>query len=85
VVAVGVTRYSTVPLAEVLGLVRIWLIVSPEPLVAPVMLPFIVPIVHAKVLGAEAVKDIAGATPLQVVAVFGVLIFGPGLTETVIG
>ena len=43
VVEVGVTTYCTVPEALLLGLVSTWLIVEPEPALAPVMPPVIVP------------------------------------------
>jgi len=45
-VAVGVTIYCTVPAVELLGLVSGWLIVGPEPTLAPVILPVITPIVQ---------------------------------------
>jgi hypothetical protein len=69
VVDVGVTRYSTVPAVELLGLVRIWLIVPPEAALAPVILPVIVPIVQAKLLGKLEVKMILGPVPLHVLTV----------------
>jgi hypothetical protein len=47
------------------------LIVPPEPLLVPVMLPVIVPITQVKVLGEEAVKLITRLASLQIVAVFG--------------
>ena len=46
VVEVGVTIYCTVPAALLLGLVRTWLIVDPEPALVPVMPPVIVPMVQ---------------------------------------
>lgn len=46
-VEVGVTIYSTVPEFTVLGLVSVWLRIVPVPLLAPVMPPEMVPIVHA--------------------------------------
>jgi hypothetical protein len=45
-VEVGVTRYSTDPEAELLRLVRTWLIVPPDPADAPITLPVTVPTVH---------------------------------------
>jgi hypothetical protein len=84
VVDVGVTRYSTEPLAELLGLVSTWLMVAPELALAPVIPPVIVPIVHAKLLGALAVSAIAGLVPLQVLAVAAFVTAGFGLTVTVI-
>ena len=44
------------PAVALLGLVNTWLIAPPEPAVAPVIPPVIVPIVHVKVLGAEEEK-----------------------------
>ena len=58
--------------------------VEPEPAPAPVMPPVIVPIIQVKLLGAEAVNAIFGLTPLQIVAVVGVVTTGPGFTVTVI-
>jgi len=49
-----------------LGFVNISLIVEPEPLLAPVMLPVIVPTVQLNVLDIVAVKLIFGLVPLQV-------------------
>lgn len=57
---------------------------EPEPALAPVMPPIIVPTVQEKVLGKEAVKLIFGPDPLQVVAVGAVVTTGAGLTVTVI-
>jgi hypothetical protein len=83
VVEVGVTRYSTVPAVELLKLVRVWLIVPPEPLLAPVILPTIVPIVQVKLLGVLAVNAIFGPVPLQILT--GALVTdGFGLTVTII-
>lgn len=58
--------------------------VEPEPAEAPVIPPVIAPTVHAKVLGKEAVKLIAGLVPLQMVAEAGEVTAGAGLTVTVI-
>ena len=60
------------------------MIVPPEPLLAPVILPLIVPIVHAKLQGALEVSDIFGPVPLQVLAVAALVTAGFGLTVTVI-
>jgi hypothetical protein len=60
------------------------LIVLPDPAAAPVMLPVIVPIVHAKLLGALAVNAMFGLVPLQVLAVLAVVTAGVGLTVTMI-
>jgi hypothetical protein len=81
---VGVTRYSTVPDVELPGFVRTWLMLLPEPLLAPLINPVIVPIVHVKVLGVLAVSAIFGLVPLQVLAVLAVVTAGAGLTVTVI-
>jgi hypothetical protein len=58
--------------------------VAPEPALAPVMPPVIVPIVHANVLGALAVRAILGPAPLQAEAVARFVTAGVGLTVTVI-
>jgi hypothetical protein len=60
------------------------LIVAPEPELAPVIPPVIVPIVHVKLLGALDVKAIFGPAPLQVLAVAELVTVGVGLTVTVI-
>jgi hypothetical protein len=84
-VDVGVTRYSTVPAVALLGLVSVCAIVLPEPALAPVIPPAIVPIVHANELGAVAVKGIFVAVLLQIAAVAGTpVIAGVGSTVTVI-
>lgn len=79
---VGVTRYSTVPEAELPGLVRTWFIAAPELLLAPVIPPVIVPTVHVNVLGVLAVSAIFGLVPLHVDAVAGVVTAGVGFTVT---
>jgi hypothetical protein len=68
----------------VLGFVRTWLIVLPDPALAPVMPPVIVPIVQVKVLGALAVSEIFGPVALHVEAVAAVVTAGVGFTVTVI-
>jgi hypothetical protein len=78
------TRYSTVPGVVLLGLRSTWSIRLPDPSVAPVMLPVIVPTVQVNVLGIEDVKLIAGLNPLQVIAVSGAVITGDGFTVTMI-
>jgi hypothetical protein len=60
------------------------LIVAPELALAPVMPPVIVPIVHAKLLGALDVKVIFGPVPLQMLAAAELVTVGVGLTVTVI-
>ena len=83
-VEVGVTMYSTVPIAELLGLFKVCAIVDPLPALAPVIPPVIVPTVHVNVLAADAVRAMFVAVPLQIVAVFDVVTTGVGLTVTVI-
>jgi uncharacterized protein Usg len=84
VVEVGTTRYSTVPEAALPGFVSTWLIVLPDPAIAPVILPVIVPTVHVKLLGALAVNAMLGLVPLHVTAVLAVVTTGVGVTVTVI-
>src|SRR6266496_1588233 len=84
VVEVGVTMYCTVPAVELLGLVNVWLIVVPEPALAPVIPPVMVPMVQLNELAALAVKLILGPVPLQVLAVLAVVTRGFGLIVTVI-
>jgi hypothetical protein len=81
---VGVTIYCTVPAVLLLGLVNAWLMVLPDELLAPVMPPVIVPMVHANVLDAVAVSEIFGPKPLHVDAVLAVVTEGVGFTVTVI-
>jgi hypothetical protein len=83
-VEVGVTIYSTVPAVLLLGLLSVWLIVLPEPALAPVILPVIVPTVQVKVLGALAVSKMFGPVPLHVAAVDAFVTTGVGFTVTVI-
>jgi hypothetical protein len=81
---VGVTIYWTVPAVELLGLVKVWLIVVPDPAVAPVILPVTVPIVHANVLGALAVSAMFGLVAVQIELVAALVTAGVGFTVTVI-
>ena len=61
------------------------MIVEPEPALAPVIQPVIVPIVQLNVLGALVVKLMFGPVPpLQVLAVLAVVTVGIGFTVTVI-
>jgi len=83
-VEVGVTIYCTEPAVVLLGFVNTSLMVEPEPLLAPVILPVMVPIVQLNVLAALAVKLMLGLVPLQVLAVAEVVTAGFGLTVTVI-
>lgn len=66
-----------------LGLVRVCAIVEPEPALAPVMLPVIVPTVQVKLLEAVATSAIFVVLPLQIAAVFAVVTAGVGFTVTV--
>ena len=72
------------PAVALPGLVNAWLIVKPDPALAPVMLPVIVPMVHAKLLGKLAAREILGLVPLQIIAVAPLVTAGTGLTVTVI-
>ena len=83
-VDVGVIMYSTVPIEEVLGLVKVCAIVPPELAEAPVILPVIVPIVQLKLLGALDVNAILVAIPLQTFSVAKFVTKGVGFTVTVI-
>jgi hypothetical protein len=58
--------------------------VEPEDAVAPEIDPVIVPMVQPKVLGTEAVNEILGPVPLQIVAVLSDVTEGFGFTVTVI-
>jgi hypothetical protein len=73
-----------VPAVVLLGFVKTWFIVAPEPALAPVMPPVIVPMVHVNVLGTVAVKLMLGPVPLHIVAVLAVVTTGAGFTVTVI-
>lgn len=66
-----------------LGLVSVCAMVEPDPAVAPVMLPVIVPIVQVKVLGAVAASAMLVAVPLHIAAVLAVVTTGRGFTVTV--
>jgi len=50
----------------------------PAPALAPVIPPFMVPIVQEYALGTEDVNAIFGLDPLHTIAVFGVVIMGAG-------
>jgi hypothetical protein len=64
--------------------VSTWLIVLPAPAVAPVIPPVTVPMVHVKLLAAEAVSEIFGLVLLQMDSVAGLVTAGVGFTVTVI-
>jgi hypothetical protein len=83
-VEVGVTIYCTVPAALLLGLVSVCAIVDPLPAVAPVIPPLTVPIVHANVDAALAVKGMFVAVALQIEYAAGFVTAGFGLTVIVI-
>jgi hypothetical protein len=83
VVDVGVTIYWTEPAAVLPGLVKVWLMVLPLPAVAPVIPPLMVPIVHANVLAALAVREMLGPVPLQIDVVAAFVTAGVGFTVTV--
>ena len=72
------------PAVEGLGLVNTCAIVEPEPALAPVIPPVIVPSVHVNVLAALEVRAILVVAPLHTVVVLGVVTLGFGLTVTVI-
>ena len=58
--------------------------VLPELELAPVILPVIVPSVHAKLLAALDVKDIFDPVPLQMLAALVFVTDGIGFTVTII-
>jgi hypothetical protein len=60
------------------------LIRLPDPLLAPEMLPVIVPTVQVKLLGVLAVSEIFGLVPLHIVAVGVLVTAGVGFTVTTI-
>lgn len=57
--------------------------VAPDPELAPLMLPVLVPKVHANVLGVVAVRPMFGPKPLHILAVVAVVTAGRGSTATV--
>jgi hypothetical protein len=65
-------------------LVSVWLIVPPDPALAPVIPPTIVPIVQANVLGALEVSVMLGPVALQIDVVAAFVTAGVGFTVTVI-
>ena len=83
-VDVGVIIYCTVPAVLLLGLVSTCPIVPPDPALAPVIPPVIVPMVHVNVLGALDVIVIAVDVPLHISFVGALVTTGVGLTVTVI-
>jgi hypothetical protein len=81
---VGVTMYCTEPAVALEGLVNTWLMVLPDPAVAPVIPPVIVPMVHEKLLAVVDVSAMFGLAPLQIDIVEGLVIAGVGFTVIVI-
>ena len=57
----------------------------PDPALAPVIAPVMVPMVHAKLLDVLAVKLIFGPEPLHVLEVAELVTKGVGFTVIVIG
>ena len=57
--------------------------VPPDPALAPVILPTIVPTVHVKVPGTLEVNAIPGPVPLHVLAVAKLVTTGVGSTVTI--
>ena len=84
VVETGVTIYSILPTLVLLGLLRVWLIVDPDPGKPPVIPPVILPTTHVNVLGVLAVSGIFVVPSLQIVSVAAVVRTGLGFTVTVI-
>jgi hypothetical protein len=75
--------YSILPAVELLGLDKVWLIVDPDPALAPVMAPVLVPMVHVNVLAALAVNAMFGLVALHIDKAAGFVTAGFGLTVTV--
>jgi hypothetical protein len=65
-------------------LVNTWLIVFPEPALAPVMPPLMAPMVHVKELAALEVSAMLGLVALQIDTADGLVTAGVGFTVTVI-
>jgi len=82
-VEVATVLKTILPALALLGLVKVWFIVEPLLALAPVIEPVLVPNVHAKVLDALAVNVIFGLAPLQIVAVFELVIVGLEITVIV--
>lgn len=75
-VEVGVTIYCMVFAVALLGLVSVWLILEPEPALAPVIAPGFDPMVQAKELASFAVKVMPVTVPLHIEAVAALVIVG---------
>lgn len=58
--------------------------IAPDPGLAPVIPPVMVPMLHVKLLAILAVRLILGLVPLQVVAVAELVTAGAAFTVTVI-
>jgi hypothetical protein len=82
-VDVGVMIYSTEPAVELLGLVSVWFNMLPDPALAPVILPVMVPIVQANVDGVLEVSVRFGLVLLQMESVAPFVTTGVGFTVTV--
>lgn len=80
---VGVTIYCTVPLLVVDGFVSTCEITEPDPALAPVIPPVIVPTVQLKLLAAVALSVIFVLPLLQIKADEGLVTAGVGFTVTV--
>ena len=83
-VAVGITRYLTVPTTELLESANTWFILFPAPAEAPVTPPVTAPLVQENVLAALAVNVILVDAPLQIATLFELVITGAGFTVIVI-
>jgi hypothetical protein len=81
-VEAGVIIYATVPADVLPGLVNTWFIDDPEPGLAPVIPPVIVPTVQLKLPGTLEARAIFGLVPLQVLAVGELVTIGEGRTVT---
>ena len=81
---VATTLYSTVPEVALLGLVSVWLMLAPEPAVAPVIPPVMVPMVQVNEAVVLAVRVMPVDEPEQILKVGALVTTGPGLTVTVI-
>ena len=72
------------PAVVLLGLLRVWMMVFPEPKIGEVIPPVTFPIVQAKLLGTLPVKLIVVGSPLQTFAISEFVTTGKGFTVTVI-
>lgn len=65
--AMGVTMYSIVPVVEFDGLLSVWMMLEPEPGVAPVIPPVMVPMLQLNDEGMLAERFTDVEVPLQMV------------------